>query len=167
MAHVEPRRTTGATYVDETGHNEGAVVRREVVDEVVVDPVTTETSAARRVGTTMTYDSLAGRVNTLLFAALLALEGLLATRFALAAFGANPTSGFVDFIYDISYPFVRPFQNAFADRTWDEGIVEVSTLLAMGVYFVAFLLITMVVGAVMPKVATSETRVRDDRVTHV
>lgn len=167
MAHVEPRRTAGVTYVDETGHNEGAVVRRAVVDEVVVDPVVTETSAARRVGTTMTYDSLAGRVNTLLFTALLALEGLLATRFFLAAFGANPTSGFVDFIYDISYPFVRPFQNAFADRTWDEGIIEVSTLLAMGVWLVAFLLIAMIIGAVMPKVATSETRVRDDRVTHV
>lgn len=167
MAHVEPRRTTGVTYVDETGRNEGAVVRREVVDEVVVNPAITETSATRRVGTTMAYDSLAGRVNTLLFAALLTLEGLLAARFALAAFGANPTSGFVDFIYDVSYPFVRPFQNAFADRTWDEGIIEVSTLLAMGVYFVVFLLITMVIGAVMPKVATSETRVRDNRVTHV
>ena len=167
MAHIEPRRTTTPMYVDETGHNEGAVVHREVADDVVVDPVVTQTSATRRVGTTMTYDSLAGRVNTLLFAALLALETLLATRFLLAAFGANPTSGFVDFIYDVSYPFVRPFQNAFNDRTWDEGIIEVSTMLAMGVWLVAFLLIGMVIGALLPKVGTTETRVHNDRVTHV
>ena len=167
MAHVERRTTTGPTYIDETGHNEGAVVHREVADEVIVDPVVTSASAERHVGTTMTYDSLAGRVNTLLFAALFALEALLATRFALAAFGASRTSGFVDFIYDISYPFVRPFQNAFADRTWDEGIIEVSTLLAMGVWMVAFILIGMVLGALLPKVGTSETRVRHDSVTHL
>jgi uncharacterized protein YggT (Ycf19 family) len=99
-------------------------------------------------------------VNTILFALLIALEGLLALRFTLAAFGANPTSGFVDFIYDVSYPFVRPFENAFANRTWDEGIVEISTILAMGVWFLAFALVAMLFNAILPNVGGSETRVR-------
>lgn len=157
------RRIDDETHIDETHDHAVTVEDRHVAPE----PVYTGTTAERRVGTVMQYDSLAGRINTLLFAALLALEGLLLTRFALAAFGANPTSGFVDFIYDITYPFVRPFQNAFADRTWDEGVVEVSTLLAMGVYFGVALLVAMILGALLPKVATSETRVRQDHVSHV
>jgi uncharacterized protein YggT (Ycf19 family) len=153
-------RTTKST-IDEV-HGDGTVFRdRETA------PVVTGTNTERRVGTMMQYDSIASRINTLLFAALLTLEGLLLTRFTLAAFGANPTSGFVDFIYDVSYPFVRPFQDAFAARTWDEGIIEVSTLLAMGVYLGIFLLVALVVGALLPKMARSETSVHEDHVTHL
>jgi hypothetical protein len=94
---------------------------------------------------------IAGRVNSVLFAVLFAIEALLATRFALVAFGANRDSGFVDFVLDVSWPFVRPFDGAFANRTWDEGIIEVSTLLAMGVWFVVFSLLALLINAIMPR----------------
>jgi hypothetical protein len=109
---------------------------------------------------------LAGRVNSVLFALLLALETLLGLRFALLAFGANLSNGFVDFIMDVSRPFVRPFDGAFANRTWDEGLIEVNTLLAMGVYFVAGLIVMMIVGALLPRWSESYSE-RGTRGRHV
>jgi hypothetical protein len=147
--------------------DDDVIVRRE---SVRTDSPTYETyadaEAVDRVGTTSLSESLPARVNGILIALLLALEGLLALRFALVAFGANRSSGFVDFILDVSYPFVRPFENAFANRTWDEGIIEVSTLLAMGVWFLVFALIGIVLNAIIPNVTASETRVHRRRVMH-
>jgi len=94
---------------------------------------------------------VAGRVNSVLFALLVALETLLGLRFALLAFGANLSNGFVDFIMDVSWPFVRPFDGAFANRTWDEGVIEVNTLLAMGVWLLAFAIVMMLVSALLPR----------------
>lgn len=118
------------------------------------------------------YDfDVPGRINSVLFAVLFMIEALLALRFAFAAFGANRNSGFVDFIYDVSWPFVRPFDGAFRDRTWDEGIVEVSTLLAMGVWALIFLIVAMLVLAILPRFgrdydASGPTEVHRRRVTH-
>jgi hypothetical protein len=126
---------------------EPAVTPARVVEEEHVDEEAVGHAPVRR---WYEYD-LAGRINSVLFAVLFALEALLATRFLLLLFGANPNTGFVDFIYDLSWPFVRPFSDAFTDRTWDEGIVEVNTLLAMGVWFVAFMIIAMLVNAIVPR----------------
>ncbi len=112
------------------------------------------------------YDSLPARVNSVLFAVLAVVAGLLSLRFALIAFSANRTSGFVDFILDVSYPFMAPFNGAFADRTWDEGIIELDTLLAMGVWFIGFVLLAVLVNALLPKHDDSGTRVERTRVTH-
>jgi hypothetical protein len=118
------------------------------------------------------YDfDVVGRVNSVLFTVLFVIEALLALRFAFAAFGANPNSGFVDFIYDVSWPLVRPFDGAFGDRTWDEGVVEVSTLLAMGVWALIFVIIAMLVAAIIPRFgrdydASGPTSVHRRRVTH-
>lgn len=93
----------------------------------------------------------AGTVNSLLGIVLLALESLLAVRFMLVAFAASRGSGFVRFILDLSRPFVRPFEQAFANRAWDQGVIEPGTVLAMVVYAVAFLLVMMLVNALMPQ----------------
>ena len=85
-----------------------------------------------------------------LFALLVALEALLGLRFALIAFGANTSSSFVRFIRNVSWPFVRPFSSAFSNRSWDQGIIEVNTLLAMGVWLLAFVLLAALVNAALP-----------------
>jgi hypothetical protein len=118
-----------------------------------VAPVHTVTEDAvdeRRFGSAY-FDSLPARVNSLLFVAFAAIEGLLALRFTLLAFGASRTSDFVDFVLDVSYPFMKPFENAFANRTWDEGLVEVNTLLAMGVWMLVFLLLGALINALLPR----------------
>ena len=111
---------------------------------------------------------VAGRVNAVLGALLLALETLLGLRFALLAFGANLANGFVDFIMDVSWPFVRPFDGAFSNRTWDEGIIDVNTLLAMGVWLLVFAIIMTLVAAVLPRWSEgySERPVRRGRIEH-
>lgn len=71
------------------------------------------------------------------------LEILLVSRFTLKALGANPDSGFADLVYNMSYPFAKPFINLFSPTTGagaeTVSFVEWSTLVAMLVYvFVAW-----------------------------
>ncbi|HEY8172665.1 MAG TPA: hypothetical protein VIH21_06230 [Dehalococcoidia bacterium] len=110
------------------------------------------------------YDSIAGRVTAVLAVLVIALEALLGARFLLLAFGANRGNNFVDFIMDVSWPFVLPFDGAFANRTWDEGIIEVNTLLAMGAWLVAGVLLSMLIAALAPR--THESGVTRSRVVH-
>jgi len=42
------------------------------------------------------------------------IETLLALRFLLKLLAANPSAGFSNFIYTLSYPFAAPFLNVFA-----------------------------------------------------
>ena len=121
--------------------------RHEYVEDDVVRPSSAE--YVEEHGDTY-LASLPARVNMVLFALLVALESLLGLRFALIAFGANTSSSFVRFIRNVSWPFVRPFSSAFSNRSWDQGIIEVNTLLAMGVWLIAFLLLTALVNAALP-----------------
>ena len=157
------RRTADGDYVDErdVGHDD-TVVREEhpaaYTAPVDADVVTTHSTY---------WDSMASRVNSVLFVVLLGLEALLALRFALLAFGANLANDFVDFVMDVSWPFVKPFDGAFANRTWDEGIIEVNTLLAMGVYFVGFLLLALLINALLPHGRSDDATIRRSHATHV
>ena len=66
------------------------------------------------------------------------LEILLAFRFVLKLTGANPSSGFVDFIYSVSRIFVLPFNGIFhtslAQGAETTSVFEPSTLVALIVY---------------------------------
>lgn len=63
------------------------------------------------------------------------LEALLAFRFVLKLLAANPSAGFSNFIYDVSYPFVAPFLSVFRVSQVEGNIFEWTTLLAMLVYW--------------------------------
>ena len=159
---------------------DGAVVDREVVAETVrtrervsgapvtgapfdAAPFDAAPVAATPVPRTLAgersggyFETLPERLSAVALVVLTALEGLLATRFLLAAFNANSGSGFVRFIHNVSGPFVRPFSNIFSNRSWNQGVVEISTLVAMGVYLLAFALIGMLVTAVAPRIRGDE-----------
>ncbi len=66
------------------------------------------------------------------------IEVLLGFRFLLKLFGANPTSGFVDFIYSITNVLTAPFDNIFGVERVEAGSVESvfepSILVAAAVY---------------------------------
>lgn len=62
------------------------------------------------------------------------IEILLVFRFALKMLGANPFSGFTNFIYAISDPFALPFQGILPTTTSSGSVVEMSTVIAMLVY---------------------------------
>jgi len=99
------------------------------------------------------FETLPERLRAVMLVVLVAIEGLLGIRFLLRAFGANTGSGFVEFINDVSWPFVRPFEDIFSNRSWGEGVVEISTLVAMGVYLLIFALIGMLVTALAPRLS--------------
>ena len=66
------------------------------------------------------------------------LEILLAFRFVFKLLGANPSTGFVDFIYSLSAVFVAPFAGIFntslAQGDVTTSIFEPATLVALIVY---------------------------------
>lgn len=67
-----------------------------------------------------------------------AISVLLAFRFVLKLLGANPSSGFVEFIYNVSGVFTAPFDNIFGVTTTNtdtiRSVFEPSILVAAAVY---------------------------------
>lgn len=62
------------------------------------------------------------------------IEVLLAFRFLLKLFSANPSAAFSSFIYTLSKPFVLPFTAVFGTSRLENSIFEWTTILAMIVY---------------------------------
>ena len=148
-------RTTRTTGADASA--DGTVVQKET--ETVR---TTESAGGTPVGVPPSqsvsggrvggyFETLPERMSAVGLVILTAIEGLLGMRFLLSAFGANPNSGFVEFIDDVSWPFAGPFSNVFTSRSWDQGIIEVSTLVAMGFFLVLFAILGMLVTALAPR----------------
>jgi len=78
------------------------------------------------------------RAENIMYYILGILEVVLAFRFVLKLLGANPASGFVDFIYGLSSIFVAPFSAIFTTGEAAGNVVraelEPATLVAMLVY---------------------------------
>lgn len=90
------------------------------------------------------------------------LEALLAFRFVLKLFGANPAAGFTDFIYSVSQPFAAPFLSVFRISRIEGSIFEWTTLLAMLVYWlIAFAIIRLFLMG--KTVSTPEAAVKLDK----
>jgi hypothetical protein len=101
-----------------------AVYKEVRTDDEVVEPVTTERAEYSM--------NVAARIIYFLGGILLAL---LAIRFLLALFGANPANGFADFIYTVSHPFVVPFFGLFNyTERLGVGRFEYETLVAIVIY---------------------------------
>jgi hypothetical protein len=63
------------------------------------------------------------------------LEVFLGLRFFLKLLGANPSSGFASFVYGLTWLFTIPFAGLIPNWVADQTILEVTTLIAMGVYW--------------------------------
>ena len=84
------------------------------------------------------------KANQLLWFACGLLELLLVARVALRMVGANPEAGFVRFIYGLTQPFAAPFLGMLPNAAGTRGAtLEVPVLIAMAVFFVVFLLLTL------------------------
>ncbi len=106
-------------------------------DEGVDETGTKVEQQTRKVDTTASADSKSIVTNGVWF-----LVGtiaiLLAIRFVLKLLGANPTSGFVDFIYSVTGLLTAPFDTIFGVTTAVAGdihsVFEPSILVAIAVY---------------------------------
>lgn len=81
------------------------------------------------------------RVYRLLWSIFALLEILMVLRLIMRFMGANPHSGFAVFLYGLTGLFVGPFNGMLALPTFEGAPLEVTTLVAMAVYFLVFLVI--------------------------
>lgn len=94
----------------------------------VAGGATTQTTIAREAGP-------AAKLELLIYYLFGLLEALLAIRVVLSLLGANQGNGFASLIYNVTYPFVKPFFGLFG-YTFQYGVshLEIETIVAMIVY---------------------------------
>ena len=86
------------------------------------------------------------QVTRILWTILGLLEILLGLRFVLHLIGANAASGFAQFIYGITGPFMAPFANLVGTPAAGSTVFEVTALIAMAVYALFFWIVVRVVA---------------------
>jgi uncharacterized protein YggT (Ycf19 family) len=93
------------------------------------------------------WDLARGWVRSLgavILVALAVVETLLVGRLVFLLAEANANNGFVSFIYDVSKPLTEPFQGIVANS----GNLEYASVIAMGVYAVAAMLLIAALFAI-------------------
>ncbi len=103
------------------------------------------------------------RVTNIIWTVLSLLEISLGLRFVLKLIAANPKSGFAAFMYGITGPFLAPFTALVGTPASGGASLEVTTLIAMGVYALLFWIIVRVlrVAADRPSARTVTRSVRE------
>src|SRR5919202_2295716 len=117
----EVRDVTASPRVTEVRSTAGPRADMDRVESVAYDPFESRRLAAYR-------------VTQLVYWVFGLIEGLIAIRFVLKAFGANPSAGFAQFIYGITYPLVLPFVGLFGSPQAQGSVLEVNSIVALIVY---------------------------------
>ena len=100
------------------------------------------------------YAALAvGKANQILWFICGVLELLLAGRLVLRLVGADPAAPFVAFMYAITQPFAAPFLGMLPNLAGPSrgAFLEVPTAIAMVVYFLLFLLVTLLLRVLISR----------------
>jgi len=66
------------------------------------------------------------------------LEILIGFRVFLKLIAANPQSGFANFVYSVTHPFLAPFAGLTTAPSANGFVLEISSLIAMAVYAILF-----------------------------
>ena len=113
------------------------------------------------------------RLTNIIWTILSLLEISLGLRFVLKLIAANPKSGFAVFMYGITAPFLAPFTALVGTPASGRVILEVTTLIAMGIYALIFWGVVRVIQIVAdrPSARTVTRSVREqtpgtERTTH-
>jgi uncharacterized protein YggT (Ycf19 family) len=165
------------THIIETPASEREV--HEVRQREVVDPVRPRVNEVHTTTTTaphhdydrvdaVAYDPYEGRrlagyrLTQMIYWIFGLVEGLILVRLVLKALGANQTAGFAQFIYGITAPLVAPFAGLFGNPTYQNSVLELTSIVALIVYaLVAWLLgklVWILVGETRSAVRTHSTQ---------
>ncbi len=115
--------------------------RKRVIHEDIIDtPEDRVVSSVEHRTTTVPSQRelrLAGlrRTQRIIYFIASAIAVLILLRFVLLALGANPENAFANFIYGVSGVFVAPFNTLFGDPTLGRSVFEISSLVAIAVYY--------------------------------
>jgi hypothetical protein len=148
------------------------VVRRRPVSEVYADdavvverpariPVGYDASAVREdisIDHAVERRAMLDRVSQVIWFVAGVLETLLGLRIVFRLLEANTASGFVRFIYDITEPFVRPFQGMFTDPTADGAVLDSAAVVAMIIYALVTWGIVRLIWLLFDRADTGATR---------
>jgi uncharacterized protein YggT (Ycf19 family) len=163
------------TEIIETPAAEREVVREEVAPAPRVTEVRNTAVPQTNVDRydTVAYDPFEGRrlaalrLSQVIYWIFALIEGLIAIRLVLRALGANPSAGFAQFIYGVTGPLVAPFINLFGNPTYQNSVLELSSIVALIVYaLVAWLLgklVWILVGETRSAIRTRSTQM-DSRI---
>jgi YGGT family len=99
--------------------------------------------------------SVAERAAMITYLVLGILEALLITRVILKLLAANPASGFVRFVYNLSALFVAPFQGIFPTPATQNSVLELSSLVAIAVYALIAWGIVRLIAILGPRLSSS------------
>jgi hypothetical protein len=124
------------------------IVRRWWQREPAVMPTTDVVSTEYYSAPSYVYDPALAQFLRVMWFMVGLLEGMLALRFLLAIMAANPRNAFAATVYGLTGPFVAPFRTLFATPAADGATVELYTLVAMLVYFLAWWTIVRLIGVV-------------------
>jgi uncharacterized protein YggT (Ycf19 family) len=106
---------------------------------------------AHRVSRTETRRPIESIIISIVYFVIGVIITLIAFRFVLLLFGANPDAGFSQLIYTLSEPFMRPFHAVFGTTEIEGAVFEWSALLAIAVYALIGWGIAALVTAVTPR----------------
>ncbi len=94
---------------------------------------------------------------------LLIVEALLLLRLTLKLAGASASSWFVDFIYDITGPLIRPFEGIIQHRTvGTDGVFEPEVVIALVIYPLLAWLVTAIIGNIWASAPRTSTVWQDN-----
>jgi uncharacterized protein YggT (Ycf19 family) len=140
---TEPIRRTDVVrretvpVVDDPVYAGDHVVREDVVVERPAPRIAYDESA---ISENVTIDhvlarrALLDRISSVIWFAVGILEIGIGLRIAFKLLEANGANGFVNFIYDVTEPFVRPFQGIFTDPTSGTAVLDTAALMAMVIW---------------------------------
>jgi hypothetical protein len=133
------------------------VIREEVIDTPEGQMVTTvedTTTVVPTEGERHWADLI--RLRQVVYFIASAIAILIMIRFALLALGANMATGFGNLIATVTNPLVLPFSGLFSTPATDGGSVfEISSLVAVGVYFLlAWAIVKIATLIYAPKITT-------------
>jgi len=94
-----------------------------------------------------TQNIVLSRINQLLWFAVSTVNILLGLRVLFKLIVANPNNQFANLLYEVTWLFAAPFSTIIANPVFDNGsVLEITTIIAMVVYGIAVLLITMLLN---------------------
>jgi hypothetical protein len=79
------------------------------------------------------------------------LELLIGFRIFLKLIAANPQSGFANFVYNITAPFLAPFVGLTSTPSANGSILEIPSIIAMAVYALLFWLAVYVINLILSR----------------
>jgi hypothetical protein len=75
------------------------------------------------------------RIRQIVYFIASAIAVLILLRFGLLLLGANPDNAFANFVYSLSGVFVAPFNTLFGEPQFGNSVLEISSLIAIAVYY--------------------------------